>query len=128
MISLRILLVDDNELSLRSMEKALKLNGIDVDAEHDVEIALHKHFENEYDIILSDIKMPKLNGFDFTRLIKQKTPHTKVYLFTGSITYATVMIGLDAGAEKVFAKPLPIMELLDSFNLKQMEILESSKL
>jgi len=110
---LKIILIDDNELSLQTMQKSFKLNGFILDAETNPNIALEKHFENNYDLILSDIMMPGLNGFLLTKLVKERTPSTKVILFTGYYTKEKSAEGLMAGAEEVYPKPLPIIEILE---------------
>ncbi len=114
---LKIILIDDNELSLHTMQKSFKLNGFNLDAETNPNIALEKHFHNNYDLILSDIMMPNLNGFQLTKLVKDRTPTTRVILFTGFFTKEKAEEGLRVGAEEVYPKPLPIIEILEK--LKQ---------
>ncbi|MFC1887358.1 response regulator [Candidatus Cloacimonadota bacterium] len=113
---IRILVVDDNELSLRTMQKSFRLNGYCVDAEKNQNTAISKHLENNYDLIISDIMMPDLDGYQLTELIKSKTPDTKIILFTGFYTKDKIEKGKAAGADEVYPKPLPIIEILENLN------------
>ncbi len=115
--TLKIILIDDNDLSLQTMQKSFRLNGYHVDASNNPKKALAMHKLNHYDLVLSDIMMPDLNGFQLATKIKAATPTTKVILFTGFYTDEKARLGLAAGADRVYPKPLPIFEILDE--LKQ---------
>ncbi|MBN1968761.1 MAG: response regulator [Candidatus Delongbacteria bacterium] len=108
-----ILLIDDDALSLNSLARGLRLNGIKVDAFNSPVEALEKFNKTNYNIVLSDIMMPIVDGFEILRRIKAVNEEIKVILFTG---FYTVEIGQKArflGADKLFIKPVQIRELAE---------------
>jgi DNA-binding NtrC family response regulator len=112
----RILLIDDDVLSLTSLAKALRLNGFEVDAFSDPEAAWQIFQENPYSIVLSDIMMKPLDGFEVLDLIKSTNPTTRVILFTGFFTDKRSNEAIAMGAEKVYSKPVPIEDIIAELN------------
>jgi CheY-like chemotaxis protein len=79
------LVVDDEEDLAYLMKAGLELGGqYDIDAFNDAEKALLEFKANKYDLILIDILMPKINGFEFYKLIKEKDPFSKVCFISAS--------------------------------------------
>jgi CheY-like chemotaxis protein len=77
------LVVDDEEDLAYLMKAGLELSGLyDVDTFNDSQEALNEFKANKYDLVLIDILMPSINGFDFYKLIKEKDPN-----FLGSALY-----------------------------------------
>lgn len=114
---IEILLIDDDSLSLNSLARALTLNGIKVDPFQDPVKALQKFIQTRNPIILSDIMMPGIDGFDILKRVKSINSETKVILFTG---FYTEEIGQKAklmGADKLFRKPVQTEQLIDLINL-----------
>jgi len=83
----RILVVDDEPDISTSIKKGLERNGFQVDAYHDPMNALSEFKPGVYDLLLIDIRMPKLNGFELYREIKKKNDHTKICFFTAFEVY-----------------------------------------
>jgi CheY-like chemotaxis protein len=80
----RILLVDDEQDIMMIFKMALQRSGWAVKEFTDPTLAL-EHFERhskDYDAILSDIRMPSMNGFEFVRRIKAKKPDVKIFIMT----------------------------------------------
>ncbi|MFQ6041364.1 MAG: sigma-54-dependent transcriptional regulator, partial [Candidatus Poribacteria bacterium] len=98
MSSVNILVIDDKRDSRDSLCEMLHREGYEVTAAEDSNIALDKLRENFFNIVLTDVKMPEMDGFELLRQIRNKWIDTKVILVTeyGSIAKATEAIKLGA--------------------------------
>ena len=83
----RILVVDDEPDIASSIKRGLERNGFQVDAFTDPENALSEFKPGIYDLLLIDIRMPKLNGFELYREIKKKNDRAKICFFTAFEVY-----------------------------------------
>ncbi|MBI4427554.1 MAG: response regulator [Ignavibacteriales bacterium] len=108
----RILIVDDEDSLRLSMKMRLKGAGFDVEEASDGEEALDKIRENQYDVILLDIKMPTLSGLDALPLIVQTSPKTDVIMMTGFADFSDAIECLKAGAKDYLVKPIEVTELV----------------
>ena len=114
----RILVVDDEPDISSSIKKGLERNGFQVDAYSDPEKALTEFKPGMYDLLLVDIRMPKLNGFELYREIKKKNDQSKICFFTAFEVYyeefKKVFPTLDV---KCFIrKPITISDLVTHIN------------
>ena len=119
MIALKkILVVDDEPDISSSIKRGLERNGFQVDAYTDPEKALSEFKPGIYDLLLVDIRMPKLNGFELYREIKKKNDQSKICFFTAFEVYyeefKKVFPTLDV---KCFIrKPITISDLVAHIN------------
>ena len=114
----RILVVDDEPDITLSIKSGLTRKGFEVDAYNDPLKALDDFKPGIYDLILVDIRMPKLNGFELYRELKKKNENIKVCFFTAFEVYydefRKVFPALDV---KCFIrKPITINELVVHIN------------
>ncbi len=109
----RILLVDDSADSLRLLQVTLKLKGYNVIIADSGAEALLKIAESPPDLVLLDVVMPDMDGYEVTRQIKHNSnlPFIPILLVTGS-EKSSVVKGLDAGADEFIRKPVDKKELL----------------
>ena len=109
----RILLVDDSADSLRLLQVTLKLKGYNVIIAESGAEALVKIAEYPPDLVLLDVVMPDMDGYEVTRQIKHNSnlPFIPILLVTGS-EKSSVVKGLDAGADEFIRKPVDKKELL----------------
>ncbi|WP_375467033.1 ATP-binding protein [uncultured Nostoc sp.] len=109
----RILLVDDSADSLRLLQVTLKLKGYNVIIAESGAEALVKIAESPPDLVLLDVVMPDMDGYEVTRQIKHNSnlPFIPILLVTGS-EKSSVVKGLDAGADEFICKPVDKKELL----------------
>lgn len=109
----RILLVDDSADSLRLLQVTLKLKGYNVIIADSGAEALVKIAESPPDLVLLDVVMPDMDGYEVTRQIKHNSnlPFIPILLVTGS-EKSSVVKGLDAGADEFIRKPIDKKELL----------------
>ena len=109
---MRILVVED-EVNLNDIiVKKLKLEHYGVDSCFDGKEALDYIFSAEYDVILLDIMLPKLDGFEVLKNIRNKNIKTPVLLLTARDGIEDRVQGLDFGADDYLVKPFAFDELL----------------
>ena len=109
-----ILIVDDDEMVLMALEELLKPEGYKVDAVSRGTEALKKLDDNKYDLIMLDVIMPEMDGFELCRRIREKEGLKEipvVFLSAKSRDEDRVQ-GLDAGANLFLSKPISPDKLL----------------
>lgn len=109
---LNILVVDDDRRMAKTIVDILIVKGYAADFAYSGSEALEAIENRNYDCILTDIKMPSMNGIEFYQEVKELYPETPVLLMTAYATDALVNEGLEEGAIGVMTKPLDISMLL----------------
>ena len=109
---MKILVVEDNKDMNRLIVKTLKKSGYSVDGCFDGEEAKLHLLGAEYDAILLDIMMPKLDGYELLTYIRQKEMDTPVLFLTAKDAVSDRVKGLDLGADDYLIKPFDFEELL----------------
>lgn len=107
-----ILLAEDDEIMRVSLSDYLVKNGLRVDAVSDGRDALEKLRENTYKLVISDIRMPKVGGFDLLDEIRQKSPLTHIIFMTAYGSDKEKAFCLQKGAAAYLLKPFEMEELL----------------
>lgn len=108
---MKILLVED-EIDLNNIvNKYLKKNGYTVDSVFDGEDALFHLSEATYDLVILDVMLPKLNGFEVLERMRSKNNKTPVLMLTARVSIDDKVKGLDLGADDYLAKPFDFEEL-----------------
>ena len=104
----RILIVDDDEALLEALPKALRLrmNGIQIDTSQTAFAALERIKEIDYDAVVSDIKMPGMDGLALLTEIKELRPGTPTLLITGHGEHDLAVQALRGGAYDFVQKPI----------------------
>jgi DNA-binding NtrC family response regulator len=110
--NLRILIVDDDQRMAGTLKDILNAKGYEADAVHSGPEAIEKIALTNYDFVLTDIKMPEMNGVELYKVIKQKQPDIAVVLMTAYSTDKLIKEGLEQGAIASLTKPLDINALL----------------
>jgi len=108
---MRILVVEDEPDLLKGLAKALREEGYAVDTAADGEDGLFKASDTNYDAIVLDIMLPRLNGWEVLKRLRAKKP-TPVLMLTARDASADRVRGLDTGADDYVAKPFDLPELL----------------
>jgi DNA-binding response OmpR family regulator len=109
---MRILLVEDYAPVRESVAQALEEAGFAVDASGDGEEGLWYGQSGEYDVLVLDIVLPKVDGLSILKALRQGGNQTPVLLLTAKDTVADRVIGLDVGADDYLVKPFALEELL----------------
>ncbi|MBI5198178.1 MAG: response regulator [Nitrospirae bacterium] len=108
-----ILVIDDDEDVLGLIEKHLSNKGFEIVTAYDGEQGLALAEKALFDLVITDLKMPKIDGMEVLRRIKEKTPDTEVVILTGHGTMDSAIEALrDGGAFDYLQKPL--------YNIKQL--------
>ncbi len=108
---MRILLVEDEKELSRALSKMLTKDGYDVDTVYDGADGLSFAGSMMYDLILLDVLMPKLNGYEVLAEIRRKKLETPVIMLTALGAESNKIEGLDLGADDYVAKPFSYDEL-----------------
>lgn len=109
---MRILLVEDDSSFATIIQELLSQQYYLVDLAYDGEMGWKLAEAFEYDLILLDLMLPKLDGLNFCKQRRQKDDRTPILLITGEHTSTTKVAGLDAGADDYLVKPFDLQELL----------------
>ena len=108
----RILIVDDDDEIRELLEFDVAQSGYFVDTAKDGMEGLHKALNNTYDLILLDVMMPKMNGFDVCKNIRQAKLAIPILMLTAKGTIDDKTEGFDCGADDYLVKPFDIQEVL----------------
>ena len=109
---MKILVVEDEKDLNRVITKHLKKNNYSVDSCFDGEQALDYVLYGEYDLIITDIMMPKIDGYGFIKQLRNDKNSTPVIMLTAKDSLDDKILGLDSGADDYIVKPFEFDELL----------------
>lgn len=110
--ALRVLVVEDNVKMAESIRRGLKERGYVVDVSHDGEDGLHLAITEPYDLVILDIMLPKRDGVEILRRMRQKALQTPVIFLTAKDAVDDRIKGLDIGADDYIVKPFSYGELM----------------
>ena len=109
---MKILVVEDERDLNRIITKHLKKNNYSVDRCFDGQEALDFISYSEYDLIITDIMMPNVDGYEFIDKLRANKNNTPVIMLTAKDTLEDKIVGLDSGADDYIVKPFEFDELL----------------
>ena len=109
---MRILLVEDDTGASRFIRKGLQEEGYTVDVAFDGEEGLHLATSQTYDLIILDIMLPEMSGFEALKSARKKKVMTPVIFLTARDDKEDVVHGLELGADDYLIKPFSFPELL----------------
>jgi DNA-binding response OmpR family regulator len=109
---MRILVVEDDERIADSVRMGLEMEGYAVDVEHDGENGFLSATAEDYDLIVTDIMMPVMDGFAMIRKLREAGVKTPIIALTAKTQNQDVVSGLDSGADDYLAKPFSFEVLL----------------
>lgn len=112
MITNKILVVDDEQTVCDSIKKILSRKGYSVDESSNVEDAVNKIKDNSYDLVITDLMMPKTNGMELLQIVKQHYPELEVVIITGYASIDTAVKATKLGASDYLPKPFTPEELV----------------
>ena len=101
----RVLIVDDDQAILTMLNKVIRSNGLETDSVTSGEGALKKIGEETYDLILLDVNMHGMDGFDVLKVIRQRGIKVPVILVSGRKEDYDALYGLEIGADDYLTKP-----------------------
>lgn len=109
-MSKRVLVVDDEKLIVKGIRFSLEQDGMEVDCAYDGEEALELAKNNAYDMILLDVMLPKMTGFEVCQQIREFS-NTPIVMLTAKGEDMDKILGLEYGADDYITKPFNILEV-----------------
>jgi two-component system, OmpR family, alkaline phosphatase synthesis response regulator PhoP len=109
---MKILLIEDEEGLIITLTDRLHSEGFTVETATDGETGLALALNNSFDLILLDVMLPKKNGFDVCRDLRQKNIATPILMLTAKGETVDKVVGLKLGADDYLTKPFEVIELL----------------
>jgi DNA-binding response OmpR family regulator len=118
MLVLRLLVVDDERDVANALKAGLETKGFSVDVFYDPVEALASFQPGTYDLIISDIKMPRMNGFEMVYEMKKRDNGVQVIFLTGFVDLMKEVNKLftKLNVREVIQKPIGIRDLVDKIN------------
>lgn len=126
----KILIIEDEDMTAKVVKKALELNEMEVEIAEDGEIGIKLIKEKEYDLILLDLKMPKVSGEEVLKMIRKVRPYVFVIIYTNFSEFADIKalanIGIDGYVNKGPDADLQVLvnmikEKLEPFSVEEMQ-------
>ena len=106
----KVLVVDDEKLIVKGIRFSLEQDGMEVDYAYDGESALEAAHEKKYDIILLDVMLPKMSGFEVCQQIREFSD-VPIIMLTAKGDDMDKILGLEYGADDYITKPFNILEV-----------------
>lgn len=106
----KVLVVDDEKLIVKGIRFSLEQDGMEVDCAYDGEEAMIKARENQYDVILLDVMLPKADGLEVCQTIREFS-EVPIIMLTAKGNDMDKILGLEYGADDYITKPFNILEV-----------------
>lgn len=110
----KILIVEDDDLNLKLMNDILVAQGFDVESATDGESALQRINDVNYDLVLLDLQMPKLSGFDVLKELKKSNVMVKVIVVSACAMSSDIQKAKGLGCTDFITKPIRLNDFLSS--------------
>ncbi len=109
---MKILIIEDEVKTVQSLKKGLEEHQMDVEYAYDGQTGQELAVSGNYDVIISDVVMPKLTGFELVKKLRQSGLETPILLLTAMGATDDKVTGFEAGADDYLVKPFEFKELL----------------
>lgn len=119
---MNIMLLDDDRDCLLGLSEVIGPTGVSYDVFDDPEKAVESYKEKRYDLVISDMKMPKMNGIQVLKAIRACNEKARIILVSGYSELEMVMEALNQHAYAFFSKPVNVGQLLDAVEAVAAEI------
>lgn len=108
----KILIIEDERDMVTGLQFNLEARDYSVIAAFDGESGYHKALEEKPDLLILDLMLPKLNGYEVCKLLKKEVPDLPIIMLTAKSQEAEIVTGLELGADDYITKPFSVLELL----------------
>ncbi len=108
----RIFIIEDDVNILIGLSDNLEEEGYEVFTEKNGKMGLDKALKNSFDLLILDIMLPGMNGFEICKRLKEKKPFLPIIMLTAKSSEIDKVVGLDYGADDYITKPFGLSELL----------------
>ncbi len=112
MSSETVLIIEDEPAMLRGLKDNFEFEGYSVSTASDGQKGLAAALANKADVIILDIMLPKVNGYEICRQVRQQGIETPIIMLTAKGQESDIILGLNLGADDYVTKPFSIKELL----------------
>ncbi len=109
---IKILIVEDELNMVKGLKDNLEFEGYEVDTSMEGNSGLQKILQNRYDLILLDVMLPEVSGFDICKSARKQGVNTPIILLTARGEEIDKVLGLEFGADDYITKPFSLRELL----------------
>ncbi len=109
---MRVLIIEDDKRVAELIKRGLEEQGFETELAFDGLSGKKLAFQNDYDLIITDVILPKIDGIDLCKEIRQRLPDIPIIMLTALGTTDDKVEGFDAGADDYLVKPFEIRELL----------------
>lgn len=113
---MKVLIIEDEVLLANSLKSLLETKGFEVEAIYDGEIGEEYAKSGMYDLLILDVMMPKINGYDVARSVRANRCSVPILMLTAKSELEDRIEGLNAGADYYLTKPFDSRELLACMN------------
>ena len=111
-----VLIIEDDTTLLRGLKDNFESRGYRVNTASDGEAGLEASLQTDPDLIILDIMLPKMNGYEICRAVREQAIETPIIMLTAKGQEDDIIRGLDVGADDYVTKPFSIKELLARAN------------
>jgi DNA-binding response OmpR family regulator len=112
----KILIIEDEQDMVTGLKFNLEARDYVVIAANDGETGYQKALTEKPDLVILDLMLPKLNGFEVCKLLKKEIPDLPIIMLTAKSQEAEIVTGLELGADDYITKPFSVLELLARIN------------
>ncbi|HJL53775.1 MAG TPA: response regulator, partial [Arenicellales bacterium] len=110
--TLKLLIVEDEVAIRTGLTDVFVFHGYDVDAADDGKEGLSKALSGRFDMILLDVMLPSMNGFDICQAIREKDKEQPIIMLTAKTSDEEIIKGLSLGADDYVSKPFSVAQLV----------------
>ena len=110
---MKIMMIDDERDCMESLAAALEPAGHHADMFSSPADAVTQYAQGKYDVVITDMRMPRMTGIQVLRVIRQIDPQARVIIMTGYGDAETAIAAVNNGAYAFFGKPVNIVELIE---------------
>ncbi len=125
-MALRILVAEDEEITLNNIIDTFREEGYSAEGTRDGVEALEKAEKGQYDVVITDIKMPRMDGIELMEKVKAKYPDSEVLIITGYGSVSSAVEAMKKGAFDYITKPFDLDDLV--IRVKKIEQMKMLKL
>ncbi len=122
MNNLHIMIVDDDRDHLESLKEALTLNDFDVSTYENPVEAVEAYKVEPFDVVITDYKMPEMNGIEVLRAIRKHDPEAYVLIMTGYANKDNAIEAVNNGAYFFFRKPIELQLVIETLDQIEKEM------
>lgn len=112
----KILILDDDKVILESFKLIVSNFNYDVTTSDNGNEALHLTKENNYDLIITDLLMPDINGKEFIKQVLASKPHSNIYILTSYPEENIAKESIEVGAKGLIEKPFSLSKIISVLN------------